>query len=152
MNTPKAIIRPATLTDVLGIYNLYRDHLDNSKYGVRIAYIPERLLTYVEDMIANDKICMMVSVIQKNVDIITGVISCMLIDSPFSDDKICREITWIRDPRYPSNGLGLLRKVEHWARDNGATISTVGCTDERVARLLILRGYTRSEMTYERNL
>jgi hypothetical protein len=148
---PKAIVRRAIDSDVLGIYHLYRDHLDNRKYGARMTYVPERLLTYVEDMIANDDICMLVSVIEKNTDIITGVISAMIVDSPFADEKLCREITWIRNPKYPSSGLTLLRRLEDWARSKGANVAVIGCTDDKVAKLLSLRGYAKSELTYERN-
>lgn len=152
MSTPKVIIRPAIDTDILGIYNLYQEHLDKKKYGATMAYVPEKLLSYVEDIISNDNYSVIVSVIPKVVDIITGVMSCMIINNPFADEKICREVTWLRDPRYPSSGLTLLRRLEGLARDKGATVAMVGCTDEKVARLLSLRGYVRSEITYERNI
>ncbi len=152
MSTHKTIIRPAIDTDVIGIYNLYRDHLDNKKYGATMAYVPEKLLTYVEAIIYNDDFCILVSVIPGIVDIITGVMSCIVTDSPFADEKICRELTWIRNPKYPSSGLALLRSLEGVARERGATVAIVGCTDDKVAKLLSLRGYARSEITYERNI
>jgi hypothetical protein len=146
------IIRPAIDTDVLGIYDLYREHLDNKKYGATMSYVPEKLLTYVEAIIYNDDFCVIVSVISDKVDIITGVMSCIITDVPFSNEKICRELTWIRNQKYPSTGLTLLRRLESLARERGATVAMVGCTDDKVAKLLTLRGYTRSEIVYERNI
>jgi hypothetical protein len=152
MSTAKTIIRQAIETDVLGIYDLYRDHLDNKKYGVTMAYAPERLLAYVENVIYSDNFCAIVSVIPKEVDIITGIITCVIVDCPFSYEKVCRELTWIRNQKYPSSGLRLLRGIENLARDRGATVAIVGCTDDKIARLLSLRGYVRSEIVYERNI
>ncbi len=151
MNTGKIIIREAIETDVLGVYALYKRHLDNKEYGAKISYNQEKLLIYTEDAIRSSNIMMYVSVLPKEIDIITGVISGTIIECPFSDEKICRELTWINDPKYPSRGLALLRTLERWGKKMGASVTVLGCTDEKVSRLLSARKYLKSELTYERN-
>jgi hypothetical protein len=141
-------IRQASAEDVIGIHQLFSDHLDNKSYGTQVNYDQEKLLSYIEYIISNPIIGVFVSVTSKGD--VTGVMSCYVFDSPCNDDRICREFTWISNPRYPSSGLQLLMRLERWAKEQGATRFAMGCTDERVAKLLSRCGYSRGEISYEK--
>ncbi len=144
----KYTIRQATPEDVIGIHQLYSDHLDNKSYGTKVTYSQEKLLDYIDLILSNPIIGVFVSV--RDDGIITGVMSCYIFDSPCSDDIICREFTWIANPKYPSSGLQLLMRLERWAKERGATRFAIGCTDERVAKLLSRCGYLRGEISFEK--
>jgi hypothetical protein len=146
----KSEIRKATGDDVVGIYLLFSDHLDNKSYGTKVTYDHDRLLTYIEYIISNPIIGAFVSVMDNG--IVTGIMSCYIFDSPCSDAIICREFTWIANPKYPSSGLQLLMRLERWAKEQGATRFAMGCTDERVAKLLSRCGYSRGEISYEKDI
>jgi hypothetical protein len=155
MNFPKhkkQIVRAANENDILGIYILYERHLVNRKYGVIINHDPQALMSYVDDMLHSSNIQAFVSVIPGSPDIITGVISGSMLPASFFNGAICRELSWISDPKYPSRGLALLRALEKWGKEQGATCVVAGATDEKVAKLLDLRGYLSSERTFERKI
>ena len=143
-------IRKAIVDDVVGIHQLFSDHLDNKSYGTKVTYDQEKLLSYIEYIISVPIIGVFVSVTGDG--IVTGIMSCYMFDSPCSDDRICREFTWISSPKYPSSGLQLLMRLERWAKEQGATRFAMGCTDERVAKLLSRCGYARGEISYEKDI
>jgi N-acetylglutamate synthase-like GNAT family acetyltransferase len=152
-------IRRAVLDDTFGVYELFKKHADTKTYGVVNHYDCVKLYEYVENIIVNqgDNAVVFVSELETSTTsfsgkLITGAIAAFVIDVPWNSERMCREYSWVVDPGYPSRGLQLLRELEKWAKSQGIETLTLGCTDERISRLLSLRGYARAELSYEKDL
>lgn len=144
--------RHAVLTDTPELLRLSRLFLDTSSYGAMLAGATDESLT---DVIA---LCLehgVVLVDELQPGELTGMVACLLLPHPISNEVFLDEVVWFVDPKYRSGRVGvrLLVAVETWATTNRVSlVKMLAPSDSDVGNFLARRGYSPIETAYIKRL
>lgn len=85
-------------------------------------------------------------------DRLSGMIGGLIYAHPFSGEPTAFEMFWWTSPDDRRSGVRLLRALERWAREQGATHMQMVAPDARVGAFYERVGYTPVETSYQRAL
>lgn len=143
------MIRRATLADMPRLIEMGQRFASSSEYAGRVEVDPERVAYSVAGMLDNPMAVVLVSGSDAT---ITGMLLAVLYEHPFSGKLTGSELAWWVEPEARGDGIRLLRAVETWAKDAGATRMQMVAPNERVAALYERLGYSALETAFQRSL
>lgn len=146
-------VRPATLHDVPYILEMCQTFYLTSPFFDKLLFDSKKVRSTIEALIKNPDLgVVLLSLFPEGFP--SGMLIGMLVEAPFSTEKIATELAWYIYPegRASRASICLVDAFERWAKGKGARISTMMLLDElrgsSVERLYDRRGYELTEKSY----
>lgn len=142
-------MRMATEADVPALVAMGERFIAESEYRAHIGANAAQMSRVLTGLVTSADGCVLVT---GPTGAPTGMIGLVLLNHPYSDERIASELFWWVEPERRGDGLRLLRAAEDWARSHGATRMQMVAPNDRVSRLYERLGYSRVEVAYQRSL
>lgn len=144
------MIRPATLSDIDQVLILGRRFFEATEYADFIEFSEDATRATVEHLINDDNGILLVL----DDGEIKGIIGALIYPFYMSGELTGQELFWWCEEA--GSGLDMLNALENAAQEAGAKTFTMlsldKLTPERLDKIYLAKGYTRSEHTYIRRL
>ena len=144
------MIREATAEDMPALLDIAERFFAATGYAEFTTYSPNETQKTLEHLIEGEDGIILVL----DLDGVKGVVGGLVYPFYMSGDLTGQELFWWSDVK--SEGLSLLDAVEAAAKEKGAKTFTMMSLDnlspERLDKIYLAKGYTRSEHTYIRSL
>jgi N-acetylglutamate synthase-like GNAT family acetyltransferase len=145
--TPRStVIREATLEDIPEVVQMVVDFADSTKSRQKFEVNPERVDSFVREVINNSD--GHVLVLEENGNLV-GMIGIFIYPHQYSGERVATEFAWWVTPEARESGVKLLRKAESWAREKGAKSMIMVALTEKVGKFYERLGYHHIEDNYE---
>ena len=145
------ILRQAKYSDIAECLDIGERFWATTPYANDIPYSQVGVLGLLTGLVQSH----MMLVVETE-DKIVGVAAAIVTPFHFNPDiKVGAELFWYVDPDYREDGTGeyMLDALEELARDNGATIWSMGSFGHKGGdKMLTRKGYTQTEKTYSKVL
>jgi GNAT superfamily N-acetyltransferase len=144
------VIREATSDDIPEVVEMGMAFANEGHYRGMFVATPQRMQAIAQSMVTSDGMAILVA---SDGHHLIGMVGIAIGDHAFSGEKIAGEQFWYVKPG-SRNGVGqrLMRAAEQWARRQHATRLQMVAPDDRVGALYARKGYSRLEMTYQKDL
>ena len=146
------MVRPATVEDLDVLVRMGQDFHGSTPYADELSSNPERFGAIGRRLIEDPA---GVLFLRERAGCPVGMLGAMVFDHPLSGERTVGELFWWIDPKHRGDaGVRLLRTLEAWARDQGATrlqmIQPVWA--EHVGRIYQTLGYKPIEVAWTKRL
>jgi GNAT superfamily N-acetyltransferase len=143
------MIRDAINSDVEAIVAMGTRFLTETSYRTSIVGDAQQMTATVRHLLANDEGHVSVST---DGDTLTGMIGLFVFPHPISGRRVATELFWWVNPEHRGHGIRLLKAAEAWARAHGAEVLQMIAPSAKVERIYQALGFSRLEVTYQREL
>lgn len=144
------MIRDATKEDIPKLLELGKKFFKATEYASFMPFSEENTINIINELIDGDSGILLV--LDNNG--VSGMIGGLVYPFYMSKDLTGQELFWWCEDK--GKGLGLLDAIEKQAKEKGAKtfnmMSLDKLTPERLDKIYLSKGYTRSEHTYIRRL
>lgn len=149
LTSAKVTIRQAGTTDVPKLVEMGVKFLSSPPYSELITPDPDAMVVTATRLIEGGGVVLVATVD----DEVVGMLGLALFAHPISGLLTVAEVFWWVDPTKRGRaGLKLLREGEEWARNRGASTLHMIAPTEGVERLYTLKGYRKTEVSYQKEL
>lgn len=144
------MIREATCEDMPALLDIAQRFFAETEYSQFTTFSDEATQKTLEHLIEGEDGIILVL----DIDGVKGVVGGLVYPFYMSEDLTGQELFWWCEVK--SEGLSLLDAIEEAAKEKGAKTFTMMSLDnlspERLDKIYLAKGYTRSEHTYIRSL
>ena len=143
------VIRPATLADVPALVVMGQQFAQTELYRDILRENPEQMAILATNLIEDEGGTVLV--LERD-SVLMGMIGLVCTPHFLSGDMYAGEVFWWVTPGQRGDGVRLLRAAESWAVEHGAKTLQMIAPTERVGQFYARMGFTRTEISYQKEL
>ena len=143
------MIRPATMQDVPALVAMGQQFAQTEMYRDVLRENPEQMAILAGNLIDHENGAILV--IERD-DMLVGMIGILCTVHFLSGELCAGEVFWWVTPGHRGDGVRLLKAAESWAMVRGAKTLQMIAPTERVGQFYDRMGFTRIEMSYQKEL
>jgi GNAT superfamily N-acetyltransferase len=143
------VIRPATMEDVPALVAMGRQFAQTEMYRDVLRENPEQMAIVAGNLIGHESGAILV--LERD-GMLVGMIGILCTVHFLSGELCAGEVFWWVTPGHRGDGVRLLKAAESWAMVRGAKTLQMIAPTERVGQFYDRMGFTRIEMSYQKEL